>query len=145
MHINTFLFKFFSIMVYHRVLNIVLILYSRTLLFIHLMYSSLHLLIPNSVHPSSTQLPFKSQVFSLLSCFVLFFSFFLFSSVIFFLFHGKDKGRKHSLYAMYLLFMVIFFAFAFSYIYFLFGHLYFTNNSTEIQTSKNLKNSLHCL
>ena len=78
MHINTFLFKFFSIMVYHRVLNIVLILYSRTLLFIHLMYSSLHLLIPNSVHPSSTQLPFNSHksflYYHVLFCFSLFFS-----------------------------------------------------------------------
>ena len=76
MHINTFLFKFFSIMVYHRVLNIVLILYSRTLLFIHLMYSSLHLLIPNSVHPSSTQLPFNSHksflYYHVLFCFSLF-------------------------------------------------------------------------
>ena len=36
----------FSIMVYHRILNI--ILYSRTLFFIRPMYNSWHLLIPNS-------------------------------------------------------------------------------------------------
>ena len=42
-HIYTFFFIFFSIMVYHRILNIV-----RTLLFIHSTYNSLHLLIPNS-------------------------------------------------------------------------------------------------
>ena len=39
-------FTFFSIMVYHRMLNIVL--YSRTLLSIHFLCNSLYLLIPNS-------------------------------------------------------------------------------------------------
>ena len=43
------LFQIFSIMVYHRILNIVLpVLYSRTLLFTHYIHNSLHLLIPNS-------------------------------------------------------------------------------------------------
>ena len=35
-------------MVYHRILNVVPTLYSRTLLFIHPIYNSLPLLIPNS-------------------------------------------------------------------------------------------------
>ena len=35
-------------MVYHRILNVVPMLDSRTLLFIHPIYNSLHLLIPNS-------------------------------------------------------------------------------------------------
>ena len=39
---------FFSIMIYHRILNIVLVLYNRTLMFIHFAYSSLPLMIPNS-------------------------------------------------------------------------------------------------
>jgi len=40
---------FFSIMVCYRMLNIVFpVLYSRTLLFISFVYSSLYLLIPNS-------------------------------------------------------------------------------------------------
>ena len=46
---------FFSMVVYHRILNTVPVLYSRTLLFIHPMYSSWHLLTPNSqsfpLHP----------------------------------------------------------------------------------------------
>ena len=43
----TFLLIFFSIMVYDRVLNIVPTLYSRTLLIIHHIYNSLHLLSSN--------------------------------------------------------------------------------------------------
>ena len=38
----------FSIMIYHRILNIIPWLYSRTLLFICSIYNSLHLKIPNS-------------------------------------------------------------------------------------------------
>ena len=40
----------FSIIVYHRILNIVPVLYSRALLFIHSinMYNTLYLLLPNS-------------------------------------------------------------------------------------------------
>ena len=38
---------FFSIMVYYRILNIALVLYSNTLLFIHSIYDNMHLLIPN--------------------------------------------------------------------------------------------------
>ena len=41
------LFMFVSIMFYHRILNIVPVLYSRILLFIHCIYNSLHLLIPD--------------------------------------------------------------------------------------------------
>ena len=37
-----------SIMAYHRILNTFLVLYSTALSFIHALYSSLHLLIPNS-------------------------------------------------------------------------------------------------
>ena len=56
-HIYTFFFIFFSIMVYPRILNIVPCATSRTLLFIHSMCNSLHLLTPNSQsipppHPS---------------------------------------------------------------------------------------------
>ena len=40
-------FIFFSIIVYHRILNYT-VLYSRILSFIHCLYTSLHLLIPNS-------------------------------------------------------------------------------------------------
>ena len=48
-YIYIFFFIFFSIMAYHRIVNIVFpMLYSRILLFIHSIYSSLHLLIPNS-------------------------------------------------------------------------------------------------
>ena len=43
-YIYAFFFIFFSIMFYHRILNIVP---SRTLLFIHSLYNSSHLLIPN--------------------------------------------------------------------------------------------------
>ena len=39
---------FFSIMIYHRILNTVLMLSNRTLMFIHFAYSSLPLMIPNS-------------------------------------------------------------------------------------------------
>ena len=48
-HISLYLYSFsYSILVYHRILNIVPVLYSRTLLFIHPGYIGLHLLIPNS-------------------------------------------------------------------------------------------------
>ena len=53
-HICTFFFIFFSVMVHHRILNIVPCAISRTLLFIHSLCNSLHLLIPNS---QSTPLP----------------------------------------------------------------------------------------
>ena len=43
----TFFFTFFSTMVYHRILNVVLCAYSRTL-FTHSVYTSLHLLAPDS-------------------------------------------------------------------------------------------------
>ena len=45
---HTFFFIFFSIMVYHKTLNTVLMLYNRTLLFTYPIYINLHLLIPNS-------------------------------------------------------------------------------------------------
>ena len=48
-YIHIFFFIFFSIMVYYRILNIVpCVIYSRILLFIHLIYNSLHQVIPNS-------------------------------------------------------------------------------------------------
>ena len=47
-HIYTFFFISFSSMIYYRMLNIVLVLYSRTLLFICFIYNSLLLLIPDS-------------------------------------------------------------------------------------------------
>ena len=47
MYIYTF-FHIFSIMVSHRILNIVHYAYSRTLTFIHSAYNSLYLLTPNS-------------------------------------------------------------------------------------------------
>ena len=43
-----FFLMFLAIMIYHRMLNIVLVLYNRTLMFIHFAYSSLPLMIPNS-------------------------------------------------------------------------------------------------
>ena len=46
-HVHTFFLIFFSIMVYHRILNIYPVLYSRTLLFIHPIYNNLRLLTPN--------------------------------------------------------------------------------------------------
>ena len=54
-YIHSFLL-FFSIMVYHRILNIVLLLYSRTLLFNHSVYKRLHLLTPTPT-PSLPQIP----------------------------------------------------------------------------------------
>ena len=45
-------------MLYHRILNIVPMRYSRTLLFIHPVYNSLHLLISNS--QSVPSLPYTS-------------------------------------------------------------------------------------
>ena len=48
-HIHIYiLFRSFSIMVYYKVLNIVPVLYNRTLLFIYFIYSSVYILIPNS-------------------------------------------------------------------------------------------------
>ena len=47
-YICTVIFIFFSNMVYHRILNIMPLFYSRTLLFICPIYSNLHLLTPNS-------------------------------------------------------------------------------------------------
>ena len=47
-YIDTFFFSFFSIVVYHRIWIEFPVLYSRTLLFIHLMYNSLRPLIPYS-------------------------------------------------------------------------------------------------
>ena len=46
--IQLYMYVFFSIMVCHRILNIVSVLYNRIMLFIHPIYCSLHLLIPNS-------------------------------------------------------------------------------------------------
>ena len=57
-HIYTSFLIFFSIMVYHRILSRVPVLYSKALLFIHPIYNSLHLLTPNSQstppHPPSS-------------------------------------------------------------------------------------------
>ena len=47
-HICTSFSIFFPIMVYHKVLNIVPVPYSGTLLFIHPIYNSLYLLISDS-------------------------------------------------------------------------------------------------
>ena len=47
-YMYTFIFIFFSIMGYHRILNTFPVLYNRTFLFIHSIYNSLHLLTPNS-------------------------------------------------------------------------------------------------
>ena len=41
-------FRFFSIIGYYKILNIVPWLYSRSLLFIYFIFSSVYLLIPNS-------------------------------------------------------------------------------------------------
>ena len=41
-YIYTLFFVFFAIIVYHIILNIILMLYNRTLLFIHSLYKSLH-------------------------------------------------------------------------------------------------------
>ena len=51
-------------MIYHRILNTVTVLYSRTLLFIHSIYNSLHLLTRNwrrQWHPTPVLLPGKSH------------------------------------------------------------------------------------
>ena len=47
-YINLFFFRFFSIIGYYKILNIVPCASSRSLLFIYFKYSSLHLLIPSS-------------------------------------------------------------------------------------------------
>ena len=51
-------------MIYHRILNTVTVLYSRTLLFIHSIYNSMHLLTRNwrrQWHPTPVLLPGKSH------------------------------------------------------------------------------------
>ena len=48
---------FFSVMVYYRILNVP-VLYCRTMLFICLVYDSLHLLIPNFLSISPPSPPF---------------------------------------------------------------------------------------
>ena len=71
--IHSFLI-FFSIMVYHRILNTVLYAISRTLLFIHSIYNSLHLLTPNSYSiPPPTHTPLATT--SLFSMSVILFLF----------------------------------------------------------------------
>ena len=73
-------FMFFSIMVYHRIVTIVPVLYSRTLLFIHPLYNNLHLRIPNPrsfpPHPSSSLPATKSvrhMCFVVCICFAVYF------------------------------------------------------------------------
>ena len=60
-------FLFFSIMAYHRILNIQShVLYNRTLLFIHSIYTSFSLLLPTSHSiPPSTPFPWATTVCSL--------------------------------------------------------------------------------
>ena len=70
MHIDIYtliyIYRFFSITVYHRTLNIVLMLYSRILLLIPFMYDSLHLLTPASQSiPPQLPPPWQWQVCSL--------------------------------------------------------------------------------
>ena len=61
-----FIFKSFFIMLCHRILNIVPVLYCRTLLFIHAKYNNLYLLIPNFQSiPSTLPLPWQLPVCSL--------------------------------------------------------------------------------
>ena len=76
-YIYIYIFKkiFFSIMVYHRIVNIVPYTYKKTLLFIHPLYNSLHLLTPSpqSIPPQPPPPSWLPQVFSL--------------SVILFVFH----------------------------------------------------------
>ena len=63
-------FSYFSMMVYHRIWNIApCALHSRTLLFIHSIDNSLHLLIPNS--QSLTPYPSPLATTSLLYTFKL--------------------------------------------------------------------------
>ena len=64
-YIHTFFFILFSIMVYHRVLNIVSVLYSITLLFSHPIYKSLHLLTSTSILLLQLYHPSQSPVYSL--------------------------------------------------------------------------------
>ena len=67
-----FIFIFFFIMLYLRILNIVPVLYSRTLLFIHAKYNNL--LIPNFQSiPTTLPFPWQLQVCSL--CLWVFFCF----------------------------------------------------------------------
>ena len=65
-------------MVYHRILNIFLVMYSRTLLFIHSIYNNLHLLPPNlPLHYSPTPSPLANQ-FAITNLFSTSVSLFLF-------------------------------------------------------------------
>ena len=61
-----YFFIFFSIIIYHRILKVVLCSYSRTLLLIHPTYNSLHLLIPKfqSFPPHSSSPLATKSVFS---------------------------------------------------------------------------------
>ena len=56
-HHILFLYKFFSIMFYHRILNIALCPMQSTLLFIYSVYKTLHLLTNLPLHPSPSHLP----------------------------------------------------------------------------------------
>ena len=56
-------------MVYHRILNIAPVLYSRTLLFMHSVYNSSHLLTPTS-HSIPPPTPFPLATTSLFSMYV---------------------------------------------------------------------------
>ena len=65
-YIYTFFLMIFSIMIYHRIFNIVLVLYNRPLMFIHFAYSSLPLMIPNSQSiPPPHAFPFSNHKFVL--------------------------------------------------------------------------------
>ena len=85
-HIYTFFFIFFSIMVYHRKLNIVsCAFYSRTLLSVHSLYNSSHMLPPNSQSvpspippPLATTSLFSMSVSLFLDRFVIFKNFYFF-------------------------------------------------------------------
>ena len=64
---------FFYIMIYHRILNVALCVYSRTLLLIHSVYNGLHLLTPTSPSsPPPLPFPLATTVCSL--CLILFVS-----------------------------------------------------------------------
>ena len=61
-----FIFKSFFFMLYHRILNIVPVIYCRTLLFIHAKYNNLYLLILNFQSiPPTLPLPWQLPVCSL--------------------------------------------------------------------------------
>ena len=63
-HTYTSFLIVFSIMFYSRTLNVVPALHSRTLLCIHPVYTSLHLLTPNSVHPYPSSPVATTSLFS---------------------------------------------------------------------------------